>query len=730
MDPSQGSGSGPQRPRLPVNRQAAFQANPRMPPQPNTTEERRDRITAMRNQIGYPEIRDATLRFHLTQPSVQWDVNRAVMDFWTTQNAAEVPPTRPRSGVNTDNTVQRERRRTVHRMQRRLRDGLPARLQEEMEDEPQPTVPQAPAPPLSEERATSNSVMMMMFNRHRFNRADVAADIDRRNGDYEDVVSELARLRTRVRGQMARDERLALFLSITATNSVFAAEQFLSRHRWDIVTAIDEWIRIGSVPLVFPKYRRLRNSGPNTNSGLRAVNANQPRRVIDGVFLESTDELHAFDRYNATEEQPRAHPDDEEVDSDIEDARNSPLSDASRTSNVDLRPTPGRHYTEVGRGRKRQRIPTGFAINPDRTPARLHCPDPTKLYIETITKGKYKIRYFEGNCRIKGAAPGQRRDWPFRWSDGNYPTTQEVEFDWHDKEHLAKLNRWRNNAYAEVTGKILKPVGDRFNKYEEDWLREQEAMRYEEKYGELAQQGAAAAADYFQNGDNFPLNMSDQEVQDLTRRFNDDFAGKSTYHKVYYRCDSVPPRPDGSFPPGAFSYRRKSVDKDMSRVGEVPRPARTAVVIKQQRHRILNLAKHFMYRYEWKESYSVDDENDLVDDSDTDFNGQDDDDDDDDDGGNGGDDDGSDGGDGTGAGGGAGASTGAGGGGSGGAGAAGDASSGNAGGGDDVGNDDGAPPAGAAGSPAAGGATKRPSQDDADEAAGILQDFISKRPKR
>ncbi|OCT49964.1 hypothetical protein CLCR_06742 [Cladophialophora carrionii] len=725
MDPSRAPGSRPRRSALPVNRRAAFQANPRHAPIPVTPEEQRQRLTAMRNQIGYPDILDATLRFHLMHVTVNWDVDRAVMHYWETENAANAPPARPRSGVRTDSTVERERRRTVHRMQRRLRSGQPARLPEEMtlapEDGGQQGVPQAPAP-LSAERATTNAVMMTMFNQHRFNRADAAADIDRRNGYYNGIVDEIARLRSRPDGQMARDERLALFLSITATNSVFAAQEFLSRHRWDIAAAIDEWIRTGRIPLAFPPFKSLRSGRPNTNHGLRGVNANWPRRVMHGTIPESRAELDAFDRYNADPDKPIRTPhqpydDEDQVDSDIEDAHSNPVKNGARTRGLPLdasTPVPGQEYTDVGRGRKRKRIPAGFVINPDRTPARLHCPDPTKLYIETITKGKYKIRYFEGRCRIKGAAKGQKRDWPFLWDDENADTTKGVEFDWHDKEHLAKLNRWRNNAYTEITGSTVRePVGDKFNKYEQDWLREQEAMALEEKYHQLAQRGAAAD---FRNGNNFPMGMSDQEVQDLTQRFNATFAGKSKYDKVIYRCNRLPPRPDGSFPAGAFRYTRQTVTKDMRHVGTVPRPARTATVIKQQRHRILNLAKHFMFSYEWKESYGVEDEIDLVDESDSDFVDDDDDDDDDDQGGDDdGDDDDDDDDDGTGAG--------ASGGGSGG-GAAGDANNGNEDDDEDDDDDDDAPPADAADGTATGGA------GDRNDAVDILQDFLSKKRKR
>ena len=341
-----------------------------------------------------------------------------------------------------------------------------------------------------------------------------------------------------------------------------------------------------------------------------------------GEFVDSIEDHAAFDRFcngRAIDLPDQPIEDGDEVDSDIEGARTEPLRDDLRTEaatsscqTCDLEPVEGQDYVDNGRGATG--VARGFLIEADRLPAVLHCPDETKLYVESIAQGKYNIQWFPGQFRI----PGQRTDFPFRWEDGNHSTTdrREVEFDWHDPAHILKLNRWRRNVLIQITGEAIREkVGAKLNKYEEDWLREQEAMRTEEKYFEMAGHDlndidqVDFADDFFNNGDNFPLKMSTAELEALTNLFNTTFADKSFYEKVVFRC-----------PPGTMGpVRVDRIRKDMSKIGPVPRPSRTAMLLGQHRRRMVNYSKHFMLSYEYKGRYGVDHERDLVEVPDSDF---------------------------------------------------------------------------------------------------------------
>ena len=66
---------------MPVNREGGYSVISTAPPVPRTPAEQQERITALRNQIGHPEVMDATLRYSLMNASVNWDVNRAARKF-------------------------------------------------------------------------------------------------------------------------------------------------------------------------------------------------------------------------------------------------------------------------------------------------------------------------------------------------------------------------------------------------------------------------------------------------------------------------------------------------------------------------------------------------------------------------------------------------------------------------------------------------------------------------
>ena len=115
----------------------------------------------------------------------------------------------------------------------------------------------------------------------------------------------------------------------------------------------------------------------------------------------------------------------------------------------------------------------GALINYDRSPLIVNCPDATKLSVGYISNGKYHCQWFQGSINGLG----------FGWDDGANPLVGRAEFDWFNSAHIRQLGSWRSVLLRKLTGKTVRdPASDNFNKYEEDWLREQEAMRHEETF--------------------------------------------------------------------------------------------------------------------------------------------------------------------------------------------------------------------------------------------------------
>ncbi|EXJ90730.1 hypothetical protein A1O1_03834 [Capronia coronata CBS 617.96] len=248
---------------LPVERSAAYQPNQQVQAPPQGLEERQQRMEALRRQLRYPHaLADSTLRWHLNR--TDWNVNLAARSFWEDQQNPNALPANqpPRNGVRRAPTVGRERRNMV---QDRLtaethRTGaLPAEYIE----------------------------MAILHNDHRWGSEQVAADIARRNGDYTDLRERATAYRTPDNRTEVQDERLALLITITSTDSWYSARALLERHEWDLEAAIDEWMRLGDVAYVdVPKKRK--RTGQQVpryeDHGMRIGNPDMPRRVLGGRF--------------------------------------------------------------------------------------------------------------------------------------------------------------------------------------------------------------------------------------------------------------------------------------------------------------------------------------------------------------------------------------------------------------------------------------------------------------
>ncbi|KIW35038.1 uncharacterized protein PV07_01766 [Cladophialophora immunda] len=645
---------------LPVNRRLGYQENPPDPPPPRDDGEREARITALRHQLAYPHaLPGARLRWYLQRNN--WDVNRAAAEFWQyvdNPSAINLPDNVVPPIIRRGTTVERERLQQVHDMQTALRKEFP-------------------------ERSTGNVEMMLLHHACNFITDAVDEELAKRNGDYDDFELEAARLSQPADSQLVLDQRLAEFLHMSATNSVYSAQKLLEQHDWNLASATEAWMAAGGLHVIFPPQE---SEDQEEHNGLRGINVNRPPQVRNGQFQFFDDDLDKFDQW-VTEKSKKAgkgragsDPESSDAETDIsgghadelqqvlasfpssmrkrrriiadesrsapqnepqtgaEDSRqgrgvgarqartrssgrvanvdpNKGESDEANKMDVDIKvKIPGRDYIRSGRGATG--IPRGAPINPDRSPAVVHCPDPTKFYIEYIKNGKYHIEWFQGRF-----GTGKKNNAPFRWNELPDNTVKEVEFDCHNKEHITKLNRWRNDRFVQITGVGKKePNGGPFNKYEEQWLVEQEAMRIEEKFCDRAGQlhghpGRTDPLQYiqtqerFENLANFPIPLPLAEQRDLANRFNQVFAGQRFYDKEMYK-----PASGGV---GSFVIQRRRID--MGRVGDVPRPARTMTELRQHRCRIAALSKHFMLKHDKSKWKDVQDESELVSDVDSDF---------------------------------------------------------------------------------------------------------------
>lgn len=593
----------PQHP-WPVLRKAAWPPNPVTAPAPLNVEEQAQRVEALRNQVRYVHMNPKARVEHFLRLA-GWDVNPAAALAWTNEvrrrpDAAHLPTHRRAK------TVGQGRVHLVHDFQKALKT-------------------------IRRELRLSNAVLVLLLHDHRWVQRDVIEYISTRedDGGFDHVYDRLAALRLPPNGNWTCDKRLALLISVTSTNRWSGALRLLQKHDWDLALAIDEWLQEGRVLKGKPKeIRGRKKKSKNDETGTRMWSANQPRRYVRGAFDYNDDETDVEDdeppsqpsmppRPGDKEKAPDKAPGDKDEDAEVEWGPTEPLQEALREPTrrwTDIAEIDGRDYVKEQRSSR-----SAFIIEEDREPAATGAPDESKLRVEFIKKGAYGHHEFKGKFVVDGESLS------FRWDD--LDTAPGVEFDWNNRDHIHKLNRWRREMYLGLTGVLARDPVIPFNKYERDWLREQEAMRIEDKFYTFADQDPddvnitnqtyyGNTMRTFHTGSKFPIRLSRAEAQLLTEAFNETFAGKRQYVKSIVR--QAPGGP----------CRIEQVNKDMSKVGHVPRPARSLATIREQRHRIRSLAKHFGLVYTGSGGVAADLESeldsdfaneDLVSESDSDF---------------------------------------------------------------------------------------------------------------
>lgn len=584
--------SGQRANRLPVNRRGAFQLNPRVAQvtTPSATV-RAQRMEALRNQLSYPHaIVDSTLRFYLGRSG--WDVNRAAQAFWEAEDDASIglPTHAEAPAQRLGDTVEQGR---IFQITDQLQHMTTAqhRRMEELRNQtgqvPARTIPPQPFNLSNSEGAVFLQERLWVLETAqrdlgRMLDAQAASERDRRS--IEDrILQTVARNRVFPTGRMEEDERTALFMSITSSNGWWSSRSFLVQHNYDIVAAINAWMELGGIPLV-PQPKRRRRLGIRSlyfrDGGLRSRNVNNPQRVARGEFqtfpIDQRPVALLPDDRLAIRRQARAR---------IQRRLRDSIFQGAAGSHRGYFPGSRRGYLLDDRGR-------------DNQPAAVNCPDPTKLRLEFMRGGILKTEFFPSKM---WTAPGQgrKRALRFRWhdeEDGEEPeaAAELIEFDWSNRAHISRLNKWRANRQLKITGTGKKARSYPFNKYEIQWLTEQDAVHIEEQFYHEAGQNAFdddqitnqrkwdRAMVKFSDFKKFPIPLSKPALQDLTERFNATFGNKRVYHKKITREFN-----------GLKDFPSVVV-KDMAKAGLVPRPLRSEAVIAQQRRRNKTSAKRYL----------------------------------------------------------------------------------------------------------------------------------------
>jgi len=570
--------------RLPVNRLAGYQATvPRQNRAPSQRA-RAERLESLRNQLRFSHaIADSTLRWYLTRNN--WEVNRAAQAFWESEEAAEqgqptqAPAPAQRRADNLEqsrifqtidqahahHTTQQERLLALRNV--RTRSGR---------------LPRLPIPPQPEPMSNA-STAILLHDRQWVPQPEqddlmgiIAAQTARQHDRQtlqDRIERTLARHRLRPRGRMQKDERLALFLSIAPSNSWHSCRKLLSRRRYDLAMAIEEWMKSGGVPVIAEPLTVRRHAPILKCGGMRPTNVNNSGRAINGTF--------------------KTFPMDQKTKGLSREDRVAARRHAHRRLQRRMK-YPALHragaFRNYFKGSRYGYLLDDRGVN--NRPAYVGSPDASKLWLEYVRRGILKVQRFPSKMPVP-AGRGRKELLPFRWHDGPETMERHVEFDWFNSAHISRLNKWRAHRQAKITSTIKRCAPLPFNKYELQWITEQEAMRIEEQFYHEAGQDALdvgitnqgrwdRAMRKFSDFTRYPIRLSGTELTDLTERFNTTFAGKRYYTKTIVR-DS-----DG------LRDVHTTVEKDMKKVGFVPRPPRTQTVIAQQRRRIKTSSKHFL----------------------------------------------------------------------------------------------------------------------------------------
>ena len=353
-------------------------------------------------------------------------------------------------------------------------------------------------------------------------------------GDLCQVVDRIANLRTPRPTQYQQDERWARFITMTATNSHYSAQQFLAERQYDYAAALNDWARIGKVPFVLPPPPPPKKGKDQPSAqairGLRVVIANHEAEDANGQPVQPLDGTPAGDEAVRRKRQV----DGDDVPAGLRENEGDPLlpDEDEPLPGEDVRPT----YENTGS--------RGFIINPDSSPPILGLRDPTKFHIERIIHGKYTA----------------------------LSSSLTNTMDWNDRRHIYALRKWRNEEYVKMTRDLKRPAAVPFHRVEIDFLYFEEARHYEHAYRRRMRRIARAHPTMTEQAIHnhierwgFRYKISNGYQTRITKRFNKKFAGKTVVNGVTF---------------------------------DEPRPERSNNSLNQQRHRSRMLCRDFNVSYQ------------------------------------------------------------------------------------------------------------------------------------
>jgi hypothetical protein len=528
--------------------------------------QQRYRLQTLRNQIRYPyAFTEAILRRHLLANG--WDANAAAASFRREEDEALENDTLPADEAH----YQSRRASTVGGSRLLAAAALRIQINKDREEPVQ----------------LSHASLLGFLQSCHWDLQNALKDYEEYKDDPSDIARQFRHLRTTDPTDMERDERLAEFVTMTSTESIASARRFLAESDWDFVRAVNGWSRLGYLPIIKPK--RDRSGNEVVDGSRRAVIVNKhPRNGNDEPSQATL--TNFYGEKVDTEDWPS---DSGEGNSESEEEEEERVRPTYATS-------------------RRQ----GYAIDIDREPARVGCPDAAKLRIERINKGKYKCAWLPGKSDRKNEA------FSFRWTDeeeddGNEVSVGakdknadgsggrqesdvqedvafdtetasasgddenavasaddksidapgeraddepvEIEFDWNNPKHITFLNNWRRQYFFRLTKQVSKLVTVPFNNAEDEWLWYKQAELLEETWvGAVILNGSEENAnDFMADGNNFPLVANAATWRRWEREFNTIFAGQ------------------------------------VVAAGEQPRPVRSAGSLNTRSHRVAAIVRDF-----------------------------------------------------------------------------------------------------------------------------------------
>ena len=251
-------------------------------------------------------------------------------------------------------------------------------------------------------------------------------------GNIDQVVDRIASLRTPHPTRYQQGECWGRFMTVTAANSHYSAQQFLADRQYDYASALNDWARLGYLQFVLPpplpaaaeepKKKKPNEEdkdgkdkkGPSSRQvlGLSEVIANHEAQDHDGRPIEPLDGMDEGDeivRRQSLNEDGAEVLDRRDVAGDL------------------LLPDEDEPFLTEDNGPTHERTGRrGFIINPDSASTIPGMPDPTRFDIERLIEGKY--------------------------TPLSHPLKDSMDFDDHRKVGL--LPKWRNEEYAKITREL------------------------------------------------------------------------------------------------------------------------------------------------------------------------------------------------------------------------------------------------------------------------------------